>query len=123
MGALQHQVSTCRRDADTIVGWGRLLSQIQAEVGADKTPAQETDENRAGENKEVSENKEDQWGTLLSLLHRVPPLAEVPQVCDTRVSESRKPPHLMSSAGFQSRGGNEIRQKAGDDVANSTGIR
>jgi len=34
VGALQHQVSSCRRDADALAGWGRLLSQIQAEVMA-----------------------------------------------------------------------------------------
>ena len=83
VGALQHQVSSCRRDADTIAGWGRLLSQIQAEVGADKIPKQETDQSGAGENNEIGANEEDQWGTLLSLLHKVPPLAEVPQVCDS----------------------------------------
>ncbi|MDQ2922119.1 MAG: hypothetical protein M3R52_10985, partial [Acidobacteriota bacterium] len=76
VGALQHQVSSCRRDADTLVGWGRLLSQLQAEVQSDQTPAGKTDEGSG------SEHNENEWESLLNLLHRVPALAEVPQVCD-----------------------------------------
>ncbi|MGI8427666.1 MAG: GH36-type glycosyl hydrolase domain-containing protein [Actinomycetota bacterium] len=76
VGALQHQVSSCRRDADTLVGWGRLLSQLQAEVQSDQTPAGKTVESSG------SEHNENEWESLLNLLHRVPALAEVPQVCD-----------------------------------------
>ncbi len=64
VGALDHQVSSCRRDADTLVPWGRLLSQIQAET---------TEGSLA----------EDQRDHLMSLLNVVPTLAEVPQVCDS----------------------------------------
>jgi cyclic beta-1,2-glucan synthetase len=65
LGALQHQVSACRRDADTLVPWGRLLSQLQAEVMEDGL------------------NTDNKWEALLNLLHAVPTLAEVPQVCDS----------------------------------------
>jgi len=65
LGALQHQVSSCRRDADTLVPWGRLLSQLQADIAADGV------------------KKDDQWPQLLSLLNAVPSLAEVPQFCDS----------------------------------------
>jgi cyclic beta-1,2-glucan glucanotransferase len=64
VGALQHQVSSCRRDADALTPWGRLLSQLQADNAAEGP---------------VSENH---WKPLLNLLHTVPSLAEVPQVCD-----------------------------------------
>jgi len=65
LGALQHQVSSCRRDADALVPWGRLLSQLQAETAADGS------------------NTESHWESLVNLLHTVPTLVEVPQVCDS----------------------------------------
>ena len=74
VGALQHQVSSCRRDADTFVGWGRLLSQVQAEMVAHQGSTGNTDEG--------TDHIANQWESLLTLLHRVPALAEVPQVCD-----------------------------------------
>ena len=65
VGALDHQVSSCRRDADTLVPWGRLLSQFQAESAeSELDPANEL-------------------GLLAGLLHVVPTLAEVPQFCDS----------------------------------------
>jgi cyclic beta-1,2-glucan synthetase len=64
VGALQHQVSSFRRDADTLTGWGRLLSQLQAETSGDELGAST-------------------WEPLKNLLHAVPTLAEVPQVCDS----------------------------------------
>jgi cyclic beta-1,2-glucan synthetase len=64
VGALDHQVSSCRRDADTLTPWGRMLPQIQAEA-----PTDEPDTN-------------DQWPLLASQLHVVPTLAEVSEICD-----------------------------------------
>jgi cyclic beta-1,2-glucan synthetase len=64
LGALQHQVSSFRRDADTLVPWGRLLSQLQAEMTAGEL------------------GSDSNWESLLNQLQSVPRLAEVPQVCD-----------------------------------------
>ncbi|HVQ36239.1 MAG TPA: glucoamylase family protein, partial [Pyrinomonadaceae bacterium] len=77
VGALQHQVSSGRRDADTFAGWGRLLSQVQTEVVSRQ--------NQYAANPEDPRNEETagQWDSLLNLLNRVPALAEVPQVCDS----------------------------------------
>ncbi|HEV7681940.1 MAG TPA: glucoamylase family protein [Pyrinomonadaceae bacterium] len=64
LGALQHQVSSCRRDADTLVPWGRLFSELQA----------------------VSANPDTETASALSqlavLLYNVPTLAELPQFAD-----------------------------------------
>ena len=65
VSALEHQVSSYRRDADTLAGWGRLLSQIQAERAED------------------GPDKLNQWQPIASLLHTVPTLAEVSQICDS----------------------------------------
>ncbi len=65
LGALQHQIGSCRRDADTLTPWGRLLSQLQADLAA------------------AEPGGEIHWGPLVSLLHAVPTLAEVPHVCDS----------------------------------------
>ena len=65
LGALQHQVRCCRRDAETLTPWGRLLSQLQADT--------------AGEGLE----RKSQWESLVNLLHAIPTLAEVPQICDS----------------------------------------
>ena len=65
LGALQHQVSSCRRDADTLVPWGRLLSQLQADTA------------------EFGLESGNQFDLLASLLFAVPTLAEVPQFCDS----------------------------------------
>jgi cyclic beta-1,2-glucan synthetase len=138
VGALQHQVSSYRRDADTFVGWARLLSQVQAEVLAHETssgpPASDSVEgsNDAPGGADGSDNanspptyagdsdnanvapayavgtdnanvppayaggtdnasvapayaggSDSAWESLLALLHRVPALAEVSQVCDS----------------------------------------
>jgi cyclic beta-1,2-glucan synthetase len=77
LGAFQHQVSSCRRDADTFAPWGRLLSQVQADLAAHQTSTAKTEDDPPGGDTLV------QWESLLSLLHRVPALAEVPQVCDS----------------------------------------
>jgi cyclic beta-1,2-glucan glucanotransferase len=65
LGALQHQVSCCRRDGDTLVPWGRLLSQLQADTA------------------ELGLESGNQLGVLAGLLHAVPTLAEAPQFCDS----------------------------------------
>ena len=60
VGALQHQLSCHRRDAEALTNWGSLLSLVEAEIGdADKD-----------------------WAAILKLLQRVPTLAEIPQLCD-----------------------------------------
>ncbi len=64
LGALQHQVSSCRRDADTLAPWGRLLSQFQADAA------------------ESGLESSEQLALLASLLHAVTTLAEVPEFCD-----------------------------------------
>ncbi|HEY8187972.1 MAG TPA: glucoamylase family protein [Pyrinomonadaceae bacterium] len=64
LGALQHQVSSCRRDADTLTPWGRLLSQLQADTAE-------------------GSDKQDQWESLITLLQAVPTLAEVPEICES----------------------------------------
>jgi cyclic beta-1,2-glucan synthetase len=69
LGALQHQVNSCRRDADTLVPWGHLLSHLQAETAAEG----------AGDALGQSGNR---WEPLVNLLLAVPTLAEVPEVCD-----------------------------------------
>jgi cyclic beta-1,2-glucan synthetase len=69
LGALQHQVSSCRRDADTLAPWGRLLSQFRADT-ADFSP-----------------ESADQLGLLASLLYAVPTLAEIPQLCGSALHQ------------------------------------
>ena len=64
LGALQHQVSSCRRDADTLVPWGRLLSELQAVTA-------NSDEETANA-----------FSQLAVLLYNVPTLAELPQFTD-----------------------------------------
>ncbi len=61
VGALQHQVSCCQRDADAITSWGRLLALLQSEI----------------------KDSDKEWVPILQLLHSVPTLAEVPQLCDS----------------------------------------
>ena len=60
VGALQHQVSSRRRDLETLTNWGRLLSAVETQIGD------------AG----------NEWERILQLLRPVPTLAEVPQLCD-----------------------------------------
>jgi cyclic beta-1,2-glucan synthetase len=60
VGALKHQVSGHRRDAEALTNWGRLLPSL-------KTDANEADKD---------------WTRILKLLQRVPSLDQVPQLCD-----------------------------------------
>ena len=60
VGALKHQVSSFRRDAETLTAWGRLLPSLRSEM--------RTDDN--------------DWMALLEALEAVPTLAGVPQLCD-----------------------------------------
>ena len=108
VGALQHQVSSCRRDADTLVGWGRLLSQIQAEVWADPSPEGTIDESRDSKNQDVSkdqivseskeagEHNETSWEPLLNLLHRVPALGRGAAGLRQRAGPTRCPARRRS---------------------------
>jgi cyclic beta-1,2-glucan synthetase len=60
VGALTHQVKSCRRDIDSLTSWSRLLPLIDQET--------------------VDSNQE--WASIVNLLQHVPTLAEVPQLCD-----------------------------------------
>jgi len=87
VGALDHQVSSCRRDADALASWGRLLSQIQAE--------------RAVQGLDPL----NQWEPIANMLHTVPTLAEVSQVCDSalvQLSALQSGPSGNSSETFSS---------------------
>src|SRR6266496_4852565 len=64
VGALEHQVTSYRRDGDALLSWGRLLSQIHADIVTDEP------------------NSLSQWESLANLLCVVPTLAEVSQICD-----------------------------------------
>jgi cyclic beta-1,2-glucan synthetase len=64
LGALQHQVSSCRRDADTLAPWGRLLSEFQIVASAGSL-----------ENANAFE-------FLAVLFHNVWTLAQLPDTCD-----------------------------------------
>ncbi|HSK64050.1 MAG TPA: glucoamylase family protein, partial [Pyrinomonadaceae bacterium] len=59
VSALRQQVNNLRRDAESLVTWGRLLPQLKQSVGADND-----------------------WAGVLKLLEEVPALAEAPQLCD-----------------------------------------
>jgi hypothetical protein len=61
VGALQHQASSWRRDADALVGWGRLLPLLKATTGSDPAAALEQ---------------------IVTMLDTVPTLADVPRICD-----------------------------------------
>ncbi|MEP6570255.1 MAG: glucoamylase family protein [Acidobacteriota bacterium] len=64
LGALQHQVSSCRRDAETLTPWGHLLSELQSvSDGAGVTSA------------------------VPACLTSVPTLAEIPGLCDNAIVE------------------------------------
>ncbi len=60
VGALKHQVSAYRRDAEVLTSWGRLLPTLLSET----------------------ETNDADWVSLLEALESVPSLAEVPQLCD-----------------------------------------
>src|SRR5689334_19127681 len=58
VGALQHQVTSCRRDEESLTNWGRLLPSVEKEIS------------------------NEEWTVVLKLLQQVPTLADVPQLCD-----------------------------------------
>ena len=60
VGALQHQVSSRRRDVEALTAWGRLLPLLESEIGAEDAD----------------------WVPILKLLQQVPAVAEIPQLCD-----------------------------------------
>ncbi len=60
VGALHHQVSSYRRDADALTTWGRWLPVLRSQTTA----------------------ANDEWPSILESLQLVPTLAEVPQLCD-----------------------------------------
>ncbi|HEV8135334.1 MAG TPA: glucoamylase family protein [Pyrinomonadaceae bacterium] len=62
VGALQHQTTCWRRDADTLCAWGRLLPLLSA--------AKETDSSDQG------------LASIIHALLQVPKLAEIPTLCD-----------------------------------------
>ncbi len=59
MTALRQQVDCHRRDAESLVTWGRLIPELKRTIDA------------SGD-----------WARVLKLLEEVPALAEVPQLCD-----------------------------------------
>lgn len=69
LAALDHQVRSCRRDADTLAGWTSFISELPAETTAES----------ADQNSKAS--------SLASLLQRVPTLAAVPELCDNALVE------------------------------------
>jgi cyclic beta-1,2-glucan synthetase len=77
LGALQHQISSCNRDASTLAPWGRLVAQLEAELSGKNSTAPTASISGADES----------WSRLLTLLHAIPTLAEVPQVCDSALLE------------------------------------
>jgi cyclic beta-1,2-glucan synthetase len=88
LGALQHQVSSCNRDANTLAPWGRLVPQIESELSGNSTTEHPTS----------VPGVDNAWAVLLTLLHAIPTLAEIPQVCDSSLlglaavrGESREP--------------------------------
>ncbi|HEV2883412.1 MAG TPA: glucoamylase family protein [Pyrinomonadaceae bacterium] len=64
VGALEHQVSSLRRDADTLVPWTRLLPK----------PADVSDPTESG--------TAEPWATIAAFTHTVPTLAQLPEFCD-----------------------------------------
>jgi cyclic beta-1,2-glucan synthetase len=60
VGSLKHQVSSHRRDAETLTAWGRLLPSLRDETG----------------------EPDHEWSSLIQSLDMVPTLADVPQLCD-----------------------------------------
>ena len=80
VGALEHRVRGCRRDADVLASWGRLLPQLEAET-LDKPAVDGVDP--AGD-------RTSPLASLLELLQAVPSLAELHETRDTaldRLSE------------------------------------
>ena len=71
LGALQHQVSSCRRDAETLAPWGRWLSDLQAFNGGG-----------GGEGDKSGEGAT-QFAEFAACVHKVPLLTEVPHECDS----------------------------------------
>lgn len=70
VGALQHQITCCQRDANTLAPWGRLLSQFHLETaGAGPTTA-------------------DELSLLTGVLSKVPTLAEVPGLCEVALDQA-----------------------------------
>ena len=59
VAALRQQTGCYRRDAESLVTWGRLLPELKRTIGAS-----------------------DDWVSVLQLLEEVPALTEVPQLCD-----------------------------------------
>ncbi|MEP6743651.1 MAG: glucoamylase family protein [bacterium] len=68
LAAFDHQVRSCRRDADTLAGWTRFITELPPET--------------------ASEIADENSGTsLASLLEEVPTLAAVPELCDNALVE------------------------------------
>jgi cyclic beta-1,2-glucan synthetase len=60
VSALQHQVDSSRRDAESLTSWARLLPSVEKEIN----------------------NTDNEWAPILKLLQQVPTLADIPQLCD-----------------------------------------
>src|SRR6185503_16931224 len=60
VSALQRQINACRRDAETLTNWARLLPSFEKEIS----------------------DTDNEWAPILKLLQQVPTLADIPQLCD-----------------------------------------
>jgi cyclic beta-1,2-glucan synthetase len=87
LGALQHQISSCRRDADTLAPWGRLLSQFDADLAESGAEAGAP------------------WSVLRNLLYAVPALAEIPSRCAQAREQLASLPAGLRGQGGESSGG------------------
>ncbi len=94
VGALQHQVSSCRRDAEVLVPWAPFLNQIEFP-------------NNQGPNSG--------WNALANVLQSVPTFADLPQLCDNALVQLAA---LQSAAG-QSPAGFERLTRALEQAASS----
>jgi cyclic beta-1,2-glucan synthetase len=101
VGALEHQVSGCRRDAETLTPWGVLLTTPQIEAPAE------------------SIESKDKWTALARRLDAVPSLAEVPELCDNALVQLA----ASQDPGSQAAGPDELSQlvKALEHAAGAAG--
>jgi cyclic beta-1,2-glucan synthetase len=80
VGALLHQSSCWRRDADTLCSWGRLLPLIE-------TNPSDTESDKA-------------WAQIVNLLFSVPRLVDIPRLCDSALVQLAVLQQSPSSGSF-----------------------
>src|SRR6185295_739505 len=90
-----HQVSSLQRDADALLPWGNLLSKFRAMTRS-------------------SGDAPNQWDLLTDLLHSVPTLADLPQLCDSALVQlSALETELAEGDGTASQFTKALEQTAG----------